>query len=164
MTHALWALSLRDLQESRADRAVSRYETVYPTLQNEFAMDDTNYVAAVDLAYALRAMGEDERANQLLISSLAHLKNQPRLGNFGYGITDVRIYAMQGKPEKALETLRGAVDEGWRVFWRAYLLHDPVLAELRSEPAFQAIVDELQADMASQLKHVRELEGAAEFR
>ncbi len=163
MTHALWALSLRDLQESRADKAVSRYETVYPTLRNEFEMDDTNYVAAVDLAYALRVIGEDERADQLLISSLEHLRSQPRLGNFGYGITDVRIYVMQGKPKQAFETLRGAVDEGWRVFWRAYLLHDPVFSELRSEPAFQAIVDELQSDMASQLERVRELEVAGEL-
>jgi hypothetical protein len=62
---------------------------------------------------------------------------------------------MQGKPEQALETLRGAVDEGWRVFWKAYLLHDPVFDELRTNPEFEAIVAELEADMASQREHVR---------
>jgi TolB-like protein/Tfp pilus assembly protein PilF len=155
MPHALWTLALRDLQESRAESAVSRYGTVYPALRNEPAMDDTNYVAAVDLAYALRAIGEDERADRLLTGALEHLGDQPRLGNFGYGITDVRIYVMQGKPEQALETLRGAVDEGWRVFWKAYLLHDPVFDELRTNPEFEAIVAELEADMASQREHVR---------
>ncbi len=164
MTYALWALSLRDLQEAHPDRAVERYINAYPGLRDPLALDDTSYVAAVDLAYVLRAIGEQARANELLAKALEHLRDQPRLGNFGYGITDARIYAMQGQTAQALETLHAAVDEGWRVYWRAHLLHDPVFAGLRSDPAFQAVVDELRADMAAQLTHVREMEDSSERR
>ena len=151
----MWALALRDLQESRPDRAIARYESEFPGLQEPMTIDDTNYIAAVDLAWVLRATGQEERASKLLDDALEHLADQPRLGNFGYGIADARILAMQGKTGPALEKLREAVDNGWRVFWRALLLHDPALAALRNEPAFQDIVDELRADMASQLEHSR---------
>ena len=149
-THALWALSLRDLQASRPGDAVARYESLYPDLQDPVAIDDTNYLAAVDLAYVLQVIGEDKRASKLLSGALEHLEGQPRLGNFGYGIADARIHALKGQPALALETLRAAVDEGWRIYWRAHLLHDPALAGLRDDPAFQALVDDMRADMESQ--------------
>jgi TolB-like protein/predicted Zn-dependent protease len=158
---ALWVSALHDLQAKRGSEAVARYESAFPTLrEGATTVDNVNYFVAVDLAYVLKELGEDDRADRLLTDSLQQLTDLPRLGYTGYWISDARIYALQGESTKALEGLRQAVDEGWRYSWRAYLLHDPVFDELRKKPGFEAIVTELEADMASQLERARQSEVA----
>ncbi len=97
----------------------------------------------------------------LLDRSLKYIQTIPRLGFWnGYWISDVRIYALQGKTEKALAALRHAVDERWRVNSWYYLEHDPVLDSIRDEPEFQVMVEEIKADMAAQLARVRAMEAS----
>jgi hypothetical protein len=69
-----------------------------------------------------------------------------------------RHVASQGE-----EALRLAIDEGWRVHWWYYLKHDPNLESLHDEPEFQAMVAEIEADMAEQLARVREMERNGEL-
>jgi hypothetical protein len=57
-----------------------------------------------------------------------------------------------------LSALQRAIDEGWRNFWWYYLKQDPGLESLHDEPEFQAMVAEIDADMAAQLARVREME------
>ncbi len=87
----------------------------------------------------------------------------PRLGQGGYGISDVQIYTQQGKTEEALAALRQAIDQGWRRLWWYYLEYDLSLDSLRDEPKFQAMVAEIKADMAAQLERVREMEASGEL-
>ena len=75
----------------------------------------------------------------------------------------MRIYALRGDKQKALAALRQAIDEGWRYFWWYYLKYDPILASLHDEPEFQAMVAEIEADMAAQLARVREMERNGEL-
>jgi len=70
----------------------------------------------------------------------------------------VYIYALQGDKQKALSALRQAIDEGWRDSWRYSLEHDSALESLHDEPEFQAMIAEIEADMAAQLERVREME------
>lgn len=77
------------------------------------------------------------------------IKELPRLGIFGYLIMDVEILALQGRADAALNALREAIDAGWRFNW--WLApHDPNLDSIRDHPEFQAIMMELEADMAMQ--------------
>jgi hypothetical protein len=62
-----------------------------------------------------------------------------------------------------LSALRRAIDEGWRGYWWYYLKYDPTLESLHDEPEFQAMVKEIEADMAAQLAHVREMERNGEL-
>ena len=87
----------------------------------------------------------------------------PRLGTRGYDIADARIYALKGDKQKALSALRQAIDEGWRFRWWYFLKHDPTLESMHAEPEFQAMVAEIEADMAAQLARVREMERNGEF-
>jgi DNA invertase Pin-like site-specific DNA recombinase len=87
----------------------------------------------------------------------------PRLGIDGYGISDARIYALQGKTEAALASLRQAIDQGWRGTWWFYLEHDSSLDSIRDEPEFQDMLDEIKADMATQLERVRVMEANGEL-
>ena len=56
-----------------------------------------------------------------------------------------------------------AIDEGWRNSWWYYLKYDPTLESLHDEPEFQAMVAEIEADMAEQLARVREMEKNGEL-
>jgi hypothetical protein len=54
-------------------------------------------------------------------------------------------------------------DEGWRADWWYLLKHILILESLHDEPEFQAMVAEIEADMAEQLARVRELERNGEL-
>jgi hypothetical protein len=107
--------------------------------------------------------GEKERADLLLEKSLLHIQNRSRFGNNGYDLADVTIFALQGEKQKALSTLRQAIDKGWRRYWWYYFDHEPGLALLRGEPEFQAMKEEIRADMAAQLAQLREMEKRGEL-
>jgi hypothetical protein len=70
---------------------------------------------------------------------------------------------LQGEKQKALSALRQAIDEGWRGDWWYLLQHKPDLESLHDEPEFQAMVEEIEADMAAQLARVREMERNGEL-
>jgi tetratricopeptide (TPR) repeat protein len=154
------------LRAGRYSEARELYEKSVPELVNEGdpKIDNTlRYMAAIDLALVLSKTGEQERADLLLDRSLQHIQAMPRLGNDGYWIADVQIYALQGEKQKALSALRQAIDEGWRAMWWYFLKHDPNLESLHDEPEFQAMVAEIEADMAAQLERVREMERNGEL-
>jgi TolB-like protein/Tfp pilus assembly protein PilF len=156
------------IHEMRAGRyleARAAFEKIAPELLNEDSpkIGNGNYRAAIDLALISSEMGEQERADWLLESSLQYIQRIPRLGESGYGIADVQVYALQGDKQKALSALQQAIDEGWREFWWFYLKYDPILESLHDEPEFQAMVAEIEADMAAQLERVREMERNGEL-
>jgi TolB-like protein/DNA-binding winged helix-turn-helix (wHTH) protein/Flp pilus assembly protein TadD len=166
--HDWWSLSrLRnhELSAGRYAEARALYEEIHPELLSD---DDpqvgrTNWVPAIDLALVLFNTGEKERADLLLEKSLLHIQNQSRFGNNGYRLMDVEIFALQGEKQKALSTLRQAIDDDWRRYWWYSFEHEPNLGSLRGEPEFQAMKEEIQADMAAQLAQVQEMEQAGEL-
>ena len=145
--------------------ARARYERAYPELlkAGELTVNEGNLEPAIDLASVLIKTGEHERADLLLDRALMILPTIPRLGMDGYTISDVRIYALQGKSEAALASLRQAIDQGWRGMWWFYLGHDSSLDSIRDEPEFQDMLQEIKADMAAQLERVRTMEANGEL-
>lgn len=162
---ALALLRNHDLLTGEFVRARARYEKNFPELLRETdpAVNNTNYRAAIDLAVVLQAMGDVEGADRLLNRSLAHVRTIPRLGIAGSGISDARILALQGRTRQALAALRQAIDQGWRNDWWYCQAHDPTLAPLRHEPAFEAMMEEIRADMAAQLQRSLTMNRNGEF-
>jgi TolB-like protein/Tfp pilus assembly protein PilF len=162
-----WALSLanlrnQDLQAGRVVDASTRYEKRFPALFNDDdpKIDNSNVDSAINIALIMTSLGQPARANTLLDGSLDYAisTTMPRLHwyAFAYGIPwQVQIYALQGKTQEALETLRQAIDNGWRGLWWYWLEHDPNLDSIRQEPEFRAMVEEIKLDMASQLKRIQ---------
>ena len=83
--------------------------------------------------------------------------------DLSYGVADVQVYAIRGDSASALSSLRAAIDEGWRYEWWYYLKHDLALQPLHAEPEFQAMVRELEAEMAAQRENVRKMEANGEL-
>jgi tetratricopeptide (TPR) repeat protein len=153
-----------ELRAGRYTDALSLYEKTYPeVLKDDPKIDGSNWRPAIDVALVLSETDERERANLLLTRSLRHIQTLPRLGIGGYRIADAEIYALQGEKQKALAALRQAIDEGWRYLWRYSLKYDPSLESLHDEPKFQAMIAEIEADMAVQLARVREMERNGEL-
>jgi len=170
-----WALSLSDLRDQDllaglAADASARYEKQFPMLfdDDDLKIDRSNVEAAINVGLIMTSLGQSARAQLLLDTSLDYAESTsiPRLHWYAiaYGIPQqVQIYALQGKTEKALEALRQAIDNGWRGLWWYWLEHNQNLDSIRDEPEFQAMVEEIKADMAAQLEHVRAMEASGEL-
>ncbi len=157
---------LRDheLRGKRYGNARALFEENHPGLMNDDPrIDSRNYRQAINLSLVLFKTGEQERAELLLDRSLQHLETRQRLGVSGFEIADVEIYALRGEKQKALSALRQAIDEGWRTLWWYYLKRDLNLESLHDDPKYQAMVAEIEADMAVQLARVREMERNGEL-
>lgn len=162
---ALHVLRNADLAAGRYEVARSRFKMAFRELfESEVpTVNAQNYSSAIDLALVLIHLGEQQRADDLLERSLQVLETLPRLGTDGYWISDVRVYALQQRPQRALRALRQAIDEGWRFLTWFYLEHDPNLDLIRGEPAFQEMYAELQADLLAQAQRVAELRASGEL-
>ena len=158
---SLWFLGLNDLDSGRPEIAVARYTSVFSALSSETdpVIDSNNYASAVDLAFFLRAIGDEKRANILLDRTLAFIEDIPRMGNSGFGALDAKIYALQGKTGQALAALREAVDEGWILIFS----FDRHLAPLHDVPEFQAITAEIDSKLAAQLTRLRQMAADGEL-
>ena len=141
------------------------FEKIAPELLNEDSpeINRANTLAAIDVALILSNLGEQERADRLLESSLQHIQQFPRTGFRGFGIDDARIYAVQGDKQKALSALQQAIDDGPRDLWWFDAQYDPTLESLHDEPEFKVMVTEIEGDMAEQLARVREMERNGEL-
>jgi hypothetical protein len=153
------------MRAARYQEARAAIEKIAPELLNADSpeINNSNYRAAIDLALISSKTGEQKRADWLLESSLQYIQKIPRLGVFGYGIADVQVYTLQGEKQEALLALQRAINEGWRESWWYYLKYDPTLESLHDEPEYQAMVAEIEADMAEQLARVREMERNGEL-
>ncbi|MGI9427126.1 MAG: tetratricopeptide repeat protein, partial [Bythopirellula sp.] len=161
----LWILALDYLRLDRAEIAVARYRSAYPTLMDDIdpVIDFSNFWQAIDIAYVLKATGDHALASLLLDRSMVFIQTIPRLGIGGHWYADARVFAIQGKNDRALVALRKAVDKGWRAEWEYALKYDPVLEALHGEIKYRDIVAELEADKVAQLKQVREMEANGEL-
>jgi TolB-like protein/Tfp pilus assembly protein PilF len=142
-----------DLQTGRYDAALARYEQAYPELfaQGGPRINASNDQGAIDLALVFQKRGDSERAGVLLDGAARFIRTTPRLGNSGYGVSNVAIHALRGQNAQALAALRDAEKAGWRgPRWRYYRDFEPNLASIRNESEFRAVFADIERDMARQ--------------
>ena len=124
-------------------------------------VDASNIADLIRYAYILQNLDEDKRADALLETGLEVVRTLPRLGLTGHGIRDVQILALQGRTVDALAAFRDAIDEGFRgtVASNGWpLAIDPYVESLRSQPGFQAMVNELEDAIAQMHERVIQAE------
>jgi hypothetical protein len=128
-------------------------------LQEEPRVGAWNHGAAISLADWMRRSGDAVTANSLLEKSLSVISQTT---DRYYPPARTTAYLLQGDTQRALAALREAVEGGWRSGW--WLLErEPIYEPLWALPEFQAMVAEIEADMAEQLARVREMQRSGEL-
>ncbi|UCG74050.1 MAG: winged helix-turn-helix domain-containing protein [Chromatiales bacterium] len=132
------------LAKQRPTDARRLYATGHPKLfEPEPVLDRGNFQAAVDLALVLEQTGERLQAERLLERAEPIALAFPRAG-LPYFLSDVKLLALRGDQDAALERLKFSADQGWRAYWSVFLEPDPALAGLRDNPGFAATVARLR--------------------
>jgi len=152
-----WLLAL---QRTDPKQAMDVYERLVPELLlDEPFVFYNNHGCAISLAVLHQEMGDKQAAEILLAKTLKTLDTAESVY---VPPARVAIYAIQGDVDRAIERLRELVDAGWTDGWWR-LEREPIYAPLWDQPEFQAIMDEIRADMATQLERVREMERNGEL-
>lgn len=155
-----------EMQGGRLDDAIEVYAQYYPQLlsDSEPRIGFSNYRAAIDLSLVLQRLDELEQADRLLQRCAEFISGLPRLGWWGgYWISDVQILALQGRRAEALDSLQGAINEGWRMLWWYYLNQEPNLESILDDPALIAMREEIELEMQAKMERVREMEETGEI-
>lgn len=143
---------LRTLQRQDPELALRVYATLSPDLvAQEPTVGPWSHAIAISLADLYLQTGKEVLANELLNRSLSVIESTT---NHYYHPAKTAIYAMKGDTTRALKELRISIDADWR--WEWWLLEkEPIYETLWDEPEFKVMMDEIRADMATQLEQVR---------
>jgi len=148
------------------EHALAPYRRVYPwafEAELEVPAELSNDVDDLLVVASLMKQADplSDRPGQLLAAV------EPSLDQFypGWGIWHgnsrrARIEAIQGNYDKALEYLTRARAQGFFIYWRFYLLNDPVFNQLKEESGFQELIAWYQDEMDRQREVAYELMGA----
>ncbi|MDA1372178.1 MAG: TIR domain-containing protein [Proteobacteria bacterium] len=155
----LLLLRNRELELGDAESARMRYINAYPELMQATPnIDRENFGVAISLAFLLAQSGEHLQAEKLLSGVQILDRRIPVLGwlsnNYDNWLVDVRVQAVLGNPTRAINSLRRAIDDGWRTSWQYYFDIEPEFASLRELPEFQQLRELVQQDLNNQREAV----------
>ncbi len=153
------------LRTGNYQNALTRYRISYPELfRDRPGITVDNVKAAADLALLLQRSGESGLADALIDAGLAWYQDtqDPIVHGFVTTIADIEFLALKGDKGAALDALQAAADAGWGQAWR-WNTSNETLASLRDEPAFQAIIAQLENNMAKQLEAIEQFPNMRDF-
>ena len=150
----LQLLQIEAIESGVFDEALAWFRQRIPeVLRDEPELDAGNIIKAVDFAHLLLLSGDASEANVLLNAIVSRYDELYARGSANYplGIAKVEALTLLGQREEAISVLQELVTDGWRVNWRWNTEFNPNLASLQGDLQYQAIVNEIEADIAAQL-------------
>jgi TolB-like protein len=159
------------IQGEGADWLASHADDLSECLEAEVEVYVDNFrECGLWLDWLLQAAGEEMRVHALLE---ARIEDGRIWANWASTAIDPRFFVMLGRHDEALDDAESLYikqryrGNPYRVYLfeslRFELYHDPILDSIRDHPRFQAIVAEVETDLAQQLENVREMERKGEL-
>lgn len=144
-------------RESYQEALTGYRKTVPELFQDPPAIRANDMQKAADLGHLLLAAGGDEQGRKLLEAVITAYDEEYTLGaaNFPLGIANVEALAVLGRDDEAISMLRKLFDDGWRMRARLDTELNPNLDSLRDKPGYQAILADLEADLARQAREFK---------
>jgi TolB-like protein/Tfp pilus assembly protein PilF len=125
-----------------------------------------NMLQAVDLAQLLSVAGRAEESERIL-EAVITAYDEPYFVSGGVRAPLVpaktEALALLGDGPGALAELRRIIDEGWRLYWRWETELNANFDGIRDTAEFQAMVSELEADMAEQRARAQAMAASGEI-
>lgn len=116
-----------------------------------------------DYSRALRAIGDEAGANQMLDHLEAVLELRRKRGLFVEERHAAEALALRGRTEAALDALEQAErDRSIYYRWHLVLLHNEIFAGFRDHPRFVALVERIQGDLSRQRQQLKAAKNQAE--
>jgi len=139
-------------QHERYEELVEVMQRAYPELfEQPPTVNGATTWPAMMTAHALQELGDAEQT-VLLLDAIEEVISGMRLitgPGFTNGIENVEVAALRGNTEEALANLRRAIDQNWRFTWD-YMPASKTLDSIRDDPRFDAMIEEIRADVARQ--------------
>jgi TolB-like protein/Tfp pilus assembly protein PilF len=134
------------------DELLTVIEAAHPQLfdENPVVTGETTWPAI------MASVGAQKTGNEALLRRLLDAIDSAISGmrliagpGFTNGIENVEVAAMRGDTEEALRLLREALDQNWRFLWD-YMPYNKRLDSIRDDPRYQAMWEEIVADIDRQ--------------
>lgn len=132
------------------DKAVALISSNYELLEDADKYYMPYCTPAIEVAWANKIQNNNESFQNIIDTCTNLFKSELSSGISLY--LGARLYALQGNKEEAIKSLQQAVDKGWREWWTK---HDPLLDAIKSEEAYQQLIEFIDADLASQADEAR---------
>ena len=137
--------------EHRYDEVIDLLGEQYPDLLGtQPQVNSFSIWPAMMVAHALRATGDVEQSDRLLVA-IEDAVEQMRLAQgsgYSLGIEPAQIAAIRGQHDKAIELLDQAIEDGWTLYATVIYI-DPKFDPLRDDPRFQAVEQKLRDNLAA---------------
>jgi TolB-like protein/Tfp pilus assembly protein PilF len=154
---------LRDagLRAGDTDESLAWYRQLHPELfEEDPELNPWLVTKAADLGLLLQEAGHAEQARELLEKTVAAYDANYNRGsaNFPMGIAKVDALALLGRRDEAVEAMQQLIDDGWRIIWRWSTVYNPNHESLRDDPAYEAMLSEIEQDLARQVEEFSGME------
>ncbi len=152
-----------DLHQGNPALVIERIEATYPELMSadaDIVSDPARFNLAIAYATALHQSGKKEQAAPLTKRILEGLPSQSRHRWGGVQTLDTWLHVAMGNDDKAIQSLREWRAIGGRV---DLTKHRMVPDSLFDHPEFQAINNEILAELAEQRANLSRMEAAGEL-
>lgn len=165
-----WSLLIRDAHYEQAlEVAESEYEKHLQRFRDKSQdLADLSDWARSKLAWqearmalTLDRLEEKERAMRLLGRVEQYVNSRMSLQPYEYRMMAF-LQALLGRADEAVESLRRSYQYGSLYMWR-FQYANPAFGNVRDEPEYRSLIQDVTADMAMQLERVREMERNGEI-
>jgi hypothetical protein len=129
--------------------AIDAFSVFMPELAGTEPMaNQRNWGIGVFVAFCHHQLGNRQLVEKLSAQLWPIIRSKTH--DSGLQFEDALLLIANEQPEKALEALESAFDEGVRSDWRLSLVDAPFFSELHEQPAYQTLVARFEEDMARQ--------------